>query len=610
MLNYRSILSLLLVLVPATAAMAQGGDEGARYKLAQGYEQSGDLKNAARVYKELYDADPQSNTYFEGVRRTYLGMLRYPELLPIVEDRVRRFASDVDLRAQYADLLQRNHRHDDALKQWQTAIDTRSDDAFTYAVVAQSQIDNRLFDLAAQTYQMGRSRLGDPNAFADELAQVFGILGRYEDATNQYLSILDRSGSRIGSVMGMMASFTTNPRAVDAAISTTKGRLASRPGYEPYLDLLSWLYTEKGDYEGAFEMARKIDEIRNGHGSDIYAFADRALREGQYDAAIAAFEYFQKSYPKENPLYGGTVLGYAQALEGRYRAMPTKTRKDAEALVERYRAIIGENAGSPSAAEALLSVAHLQADELDEPKDAIATLARLREEFPKSPSIREATLLQGDLFLRMGDIAKAGELYDAVATGGSGSDEDERYERLATLRRGEVLFYTGKFKDAAALFDDLSGNTASDVANDALGYHFLLQENMGKNDSALAHYAAGSLLLMQRDWKGGMAEMEKAVSFDRPGALSDESLLGKARAQEMLGDLPGAVATLTGLVERFADGTVADQALFHAAELAEKLGDIPKATELYTRVLTEYSTSAYAARAREHVRKLRGEGGS
>jgi tetratricopeptide (TPR) repeat protein len=587
---------------------AQPSEEDRRYKLAQGYEESNDLKNASRIYRELYDQDPQSDIYFEGIRRTYMAMLRFNELLPIVEERVSRRSRDVATRTLYAELLNRNQRRDEAEQEWNNAIELRPDDLNTYFVVAQSQIDNQLFEKAAATYKQGRRRLGDATAFADQLAQIYGLLGRFEDATNEYLGLLAQNSSRLGFVMSGLGQFTTNPKGADAAIDAVKEAIGSRPGYLPFVELLSWLYTERGDDENAFETSKRLDELRNANGSNIYGFADRALREGKYDIAIRALDYFMTTYPKSNPLYTSVIFSYTRALNGRYHSAGSPSKSEAQKLLERYRTLVGENAGTVSAAEAMLEIAHLQADDLDEPKDAIETIERLRREFPKFPSLPEAMLLEGDLQLRVGQIAGAQELYRI----GSGTilqgRDGERYRDLSALRFAETLFYQGEFKQAVDSFTALTQNTGSEVTNDALGYLFILQENFERFDAALQHYASGRLMLLQHNWEKGISDMDAAVAAGRESSLADDALIYKAQAQEAMGASRDAVTTLLGLVSSYADGTEADRALFHAAELEETaLNDRAKATELYTRLLTEYPASPFINRARQRIRALRGE---
>jgi tetratricopeptide (TPR) repeat protein len=598
----------VVILAACTVVHAQPGDEDRRYKLARGYEESNDLRNASRVYKELYDQDRQSNVYFEGVRRTYMGLLLYGDLLPIVEQRLPLQSGDVDLHSLYAELLNRTGQPDQAARAWNDAIELRPDDAMTYMIVGQSQIDNRLFDRATRTFLRGRQRLGDPTAFADQLAQLYAILGQFEEAATEYVGMLNLNPSQLGFVMSGMGLFTTNPKGADAAIAIVRSASESRADYLPLVELLSWLYTEKGDYESAFDVARRLDDLRNARGSNIYAFADAALREGHYDVAASALEYFLKTFPKTNPLYTSALYSYTRTLEQRYHAKGAGSKDEAEALIDRYLSMISDNPGNATSAEALLQVARLQADDLDEPQDAIATLEQLRRDYPRSPSIPEAVLMEGDLTLRTDKLREAQELYRQGAAKLQPGRDAERYRDLSALRLAETLFYSGEFKQAVDSFTALTQNTSSDVTNDALQYLFLLQENFEKQDEALKHYAAGRLLLMQHEWKRAIEEMDRAVTAAPKSSLADDALYGKSQAQEAL-DIPAdAMATLLQIIEQYPDGTHADRALFHAAELAErKMGDRQRAAELYTRLLTEYPASTFINPSRARIRALRGE---
>ncbi len=597
-----------MTLVAAASLQAQVREEDRRFKLAQGYEAGGDLKNAARVYKELYDGDPRSNIYFEGVRRTYMAMLRFAELLPIVETRLASDSDNVELRSLHADLLSRNRRRDEALAEWRAALDLRPRDELSYVIVANAQTENRLFEDAVATYRLGRERLNDRSAFGDQLAQLYGMLGRFEESAAEYVAMLAAGPNRLGYVMGGFGMFTTNPAAADAAIRVVKRASDARPDFVPYLDLLEWLYGERGDLAGSFEVAKRLDDVRGAHGSNIYAFADRALRDGNVQAALDAFDYFMKTYPKENPLYGASLVGYARSLERRYRDEGKGKRSDAEEIARRYRELVDDYKGSPSAADALMELARIQANDLDEPRDALSSIGRLRDDYPRYPGLQEATLLEGELQLRIGELDRARATFRSAANAPFSNNPDaRRFRDMSALRYAEILFYTGAFKEAVDSLTALTDNTGSEATNDALQYLFLLQENLDKNDAALKHYAAGSLDLVQRKWKDAIGEMEQTVTADADGTLADEALMGKARAQEGMGEPGQAVETLLELVQKYHDGTVTDRALFRAAQLAETaLGDTPRALELYTRLLTEFPVSPMVNQARQRIRVLRG----
>lgn len=607
------VLAAVIAMLAGMPLFAQPAVENQRFRLAQGYEASGDFTNAARVYRELYNIDPRSQAYFDGVRRTYMQLRQYAELLPLVEARLEHDGKNIVLRIQYADLLSRTNRPAEALREWNAAIETRPDDPITYQLVAQSQVDDHQLALAAETYTTGRRRLNDGEIFNAELARIEAALGHYGEATREYLTMLDIDASRMGAVFGGLGVFTSNPDGADAAIATVSNRLAAKPEHVPYLELLEWLYTERGDEARAFDVAQRLDRARHGNGSDVYAYIDRAVREGKFEAATAAADYFQKQYPKDNSLYSSVMLASTKALDGAYHARAGEhTASDARALVERYRTIARDNPRSAAAGEALLHAAQLEADPLDDAPAAIALLTELRTDYPRFPDLAAGMLLEGDLHLRMGDRTAAAEAWrlGRLQAETQSDDASRGIGALCALRQAELLFFNGAFKDAATAFAALASDPTSDAANDALAYQFLLQENMEAAPEALRFYAAGLLAMRTHAWADARTQLDQAArGAPRDGGLIDAAAIATAEAEVMLDHAGDAIATLLAVVLARPDGALADRALHRAAELSEtKLGDRPRAIELYNRLLAEYPMSTYAGDARLRIRALRGDG--
>lgn len=83
------ILVFLLCFTCQLQAQKVNNDEV--YTLAISYEKSGDAKNAARLYQELYAKVNTNSDYLYGVSRTLQSLQRFPELLPIIEEFTARF---------------------------------------------------------------------------------------------------------------------------------------------------------------------------------------------------------------------------------------------------------------------------------------------------------------------------------------------------------------------------------------------------------------------------------------------------------------------------------------------------------------------------------------
>lgn len=604
--TYPLLVVAAMLSVATVPLRAQPSEEDRRYKLAQGYEESGDWKNAARVYLELHEADPQSNIYFEGVRRTLMAMLQFKELLPIVTQRTESHPNDIDIRALHAELLHRTGQRDQARIEWAKTLDLRPQDPMTYLVVGQSQTDVREFALAVATYKQGREAIGGTSTFADQLAELFGITGRFEDAAQEYLQLLAENPARLSMVMGGLSTITSTPEGVRGAITVAKRYADSRPDYVPYMELLSWLYTEAGDDDGAFEVAKQLDEARRANGSNIYSFADRAFRTSRYQTAIQALEYFLAQFNRSNPLYLSALYTYARALDARYHEVGAGDPKQAAELVGRYRTIVAETPNGPLVGEALLQIARLQSNDLGQPEAALATLKELLATRNTSAKA-EGLLLEGELLMQTGKLKEAQDVFLQGRNAGSLGRDAERLRDLHALRYAESLFYSGQFQLAVEAFTQLTQNTKSDATNDALDYLLILQENFEKNDEALKLFAEGSYAVLQKHYPQAITAMDAVVAKAPQSTIADDALFVRAQSQESLGDSTAALETLLQVVAIYPDGALADHALFRAAQLTEQtLRDPAKATELYTRLLNDYPRSRWVPQARAKIRALRG----
>ena len=604
--GHRFFLCALVGLFMVSAAgFAQPEEENRQYKLAQSYEANGDVPGAARIYKELYDGDPESRVFFEGLERTWLALGRFQELLPYVEKRVARFPKDYVLGITYAELLHATGRLDEANAAWTAVLTPAPKDQGVYMLLGESYTKTRLFSQAASVYEAMRDRFGRSLVVTDRLARLYAILGEYRKAVSEYGDLLAQDPTHLSFVKTGMSLFTNNPAGIDAAINVIGDLSTMRKNRPEYLELLSWLYAENDQYQQAFDVAVQLDNMRNAKGSDIYAFADRTLRVGNFDAAIQAYEYFLKTFDRKNPLTPPVIYNYVYALESQYSARGTLMPEQARELIGRYREVIEYGNGGSMASQASLQIAHLQADVLNEPREALRTLTKEIREV-HSTSAMDALLFRAELTLRLGQIPEAQILYQQVCLNGTRSRESTRNCQIAKLRYAETLLYTYNFKEAVDSLTALTVDVGSDAANDALAWLFILQENLDQNDAALKSFVEGKFKEVQHDWDGVVLAMNAATERAPRSSLADNAQFVKALSQRKAGKYQEARETCLGIVENYGDGTHADQALYIAGEISDKeLGDVDRAVELYTKVLVDYPYSQYVSKARERIRGLR-----
>lgn len=582
-------------------------DEDRRYKLAQSYEQTGDIPGALRIYRELHEADSESRAYFDGLTRTMLALGRFKEFEPYMAARIQRYPNDPGLRIVHGDILFSAGSSEAAIQELEEALKIAPKDLTAYQAVGETYVKHREFERAAAVYEAAKRKFGRSVVLADRLARIYAILGEYRKMSNEYIDLLAEDPTRLNYAKAGLSLITNVPAGVEAAIELTEeisGIWKDRP---VYLELLSWLYAEKGEYDKAFDVAVRMDKMRDSRGSDIYAFADQTLRAGEYAAAIRAYEYFLENFERNNPLTAPVMYNYVLALQSKYDTQGAISEEQAVELIRRYREVLEFGRGGSMGAQASMKIATLQANVLNDPKAALETLSGgVRES--RTSLATESMLLSGELLMRMGRIDDAQKQYLEILTIPLTSRDVRRHGELARLRFAETLLYQNKFKEAVDSLTVLTKDVESVAANDALAWLFLLQEHMESAPEALRSYISGRYAEVRRDWPGVVVAADEAVSLSPKGTIADDALLLKAQALRRMDRPREAVDVLLRIVEDYSDGTYADEALFTAAQILEmELTEPDRAMELYTKVLVDFPYSQYVSRARERIRSMRQE---
>jgi tetratricopeptide (TPR) repeat protein len=387
----------------------------------------------------------------------------------------------------------------------------------------------------------------------------------------------------------------------------TEKLIETRGGSARLYDLQSWLYTEAGNDSAAFQTIIKLDRMRNAGGSDVYGYADRMLRQGNFDMAMEAFDYFIETYGRDNALRPSALYGYVSAVEARDREGGEIGKEAARSLIDRYREVVRGGANRTLALKAQLAIARLQADVLDEPEEALESLRDVRPE-RGDPLVADFLLLKGELELRLDQIADARRSFSALAATALPYTEVERAREVARLRLAETYLFSGEYKRAVDSLTALTQDVQSVAVNDALDWLTMMNSVTESDSSQLAAYVEASFDWRKRDWDATATAADRAYSSDTSGPLAERALLLKARALRKTGRSNDALNVALRMVEIFDGGVLSDEALFLAAQIAdEDRGDRNYALELYTKVLTEYPRSPRAEASRKRIRELRKE---
>jgi len=574
-------------------------DESEKYRIAQAYERTGDLRNAARLYQELYTAESTNDRYFGGVVRSLSGLGQFAALIPIVEKHAQRTASPND--ALLAGTLHaRQSNLSKARSFWEQARSLSNDDESVLVQLGRDQMELFLHADALETFLAARAKNGSATAYSDEI-----------------FKLRSASGDLSGAVADVLAAFTSDADAV-----TAERRLSTLMSYEngttviaealaelPRSDvrnlrLTAWFYRETKRWSDAYEIIALLDTRGSMPGNELLIFAEGARASDQYDVALKAYDEVARR-AKDANLVMTAAFGSVRTLELRLRVSVSVSNDEAREIIRRYDEIIARYAGNPLVADALYFSALLHDDVLREIDPARERLTRLVNTWRSLSRSIDGALKLADIYLAMGQDERALELLGTVVNGPAGLVGDRA--DMARLRRADVLLWNGELDSAKAVYQPLAETSGSIASNDALDRMMLL--NLALDDSAAVRaIARADGYIVRRRHIEAIRELDSIIPRIRDGDLRDRSLLLCARSCLHTGDSARATALLKKIIDGNPDSIYGDRAMWLYADVVASQKDTQRAVQVLEALLRSYPRSIIVPDARERIRRLRGDG--
>ncbi len=610
---------IVFIAIAPVSGWAQKAHNDIRFRLAQSYERSADFESALKIYAELYAEDSTNAVLFESLRRGYLQLKRYDEVIALFQRSLAQTPNDVGMLAQLGTFYAQKSDELKATESWERAIATDPDNEQTYRVVGSALAESRLFERAIAMYQRGRKACNNPNLFATEIALFHTIVLNYTDATREYINLIRQTPSMLSLVQQRMSSYVSRTQGLTDAITVVEDAAKVEPRNLMLLYLQAWLYMEGRNFDLAYVVYKTIDVSTGANGGELYNFAHRALRDKSYLAAANAFQDVLTIYPNfsnREQVY----FGLARTLEDSTTAhdttnivsQNTSVKKPSSVLVEQYenvvhafRQVITQFPKKETAAQSLLHIGILQQDRLLDLEAAQSTFETLSKVYAAHPGITiEGTLRLGDVFLAKGDLTKAEEEYLLLNRYVEGGDQRER----GALRLAEIDYFRGNFKDALKKLNALTLNIIADIANDALKLKVFIEENTASGDQTLKEFAKASFLKHQMKYSDALDNFESMITAFPTSTLIDEVLMNIGDIFLQMQKYEDAVTSYEKLIRDFPESLVLDIALMKIGNTYQ-LGfhNSLKAIETYQKLLERHPNSIYVTDARKRIRELRGD---
>jgi tetratricopeptide (TPR) repeat protein len=600
-LQIRLIIYVLISLIVCANGFSQSAADE-KLRLAESYEKSGDFTNASRLYEDLYNSgrnSKNSGKYFLGLVRSYKGLNKFSNLLPIIENELKTNKTSQILTL-YGEILWRTGKTHEANTAWDEAIELNNSSTDNYEIVAETQIMLHLPDKAITTLEKARSALNNQLIFADELSQLYIATGNYSKGTQEILKLFTQT-TNLPQAQGRISALMTSDTAISNIGRIINETITSNPRNILLLKLQAWFERANKNFDKAFETYIEIDNISGSKGIEIINFAYDCQRDGHYDISLKAYEYVIDKI--NNPsLIANALFGYVRTMELKLAGQQKFSEKETGQIIERYRNIIKQFPGTTTAADCNFRIAVLMADQLHDYDGSIQELNSIIKKYKQYPIATESALKLASIYLVKNEVDSSRKFYKDVLR--NLYPPNQLQAETARFQLAELEFYTGNTDSAQSMFNNFLANTSSNFANRALKKAIFIEQN--KNFiQALKLYGRAELFELQNNYDDALKTFLEASTLAAGSDLSEQAMLSAANIEFMRQRFVEARKYANKLLEMDPETIYGDNALIFIANTFYEEKNYEEALKSYSSLLSKFPKSIYLEEAREKIKKIR-----
>lgn len=180
----------------------------------------------------------------------------------------------------------------------------------------------------------------------------------------------------------------------------------------------------------------------------------------------------------------------------------------------------------------------------------------------------------------------------------------------ASLKAAKTSYFKTDLEWALKQFKELKSASTQLIANDALEYFLLINDNTVADSTqvALKAFAKADYLEYQNRNQEAIQAFQAILKLYKGQEIEAVTNLRLGQLYEKIGEFSLALAQYQSIIEQHSDGIYVDEALYFSAELYKNQLQLPdKAKPLYEKIIFNHQDSIYFVEARRKFRELRGD---
>lgn len=568
-------------------------------QLAQYYFDKGDFEKAKISFEELLKTAPQNTNYFEKTIACYQQLQQFDLAEKTIQERFEKY-KQASLLVELGYNFQLKKKDDSAKKYYDEAITRIKKNPNEIFSISKSFEKKVLLDYALQSYLMAVQLVPTFN-FNYQMALLFGQLGNTEKMISTFLNEAYQNPQNSFQIQNQLARFMVE-EGDETFNETLRKELILRTQKSQDIfwnDYLSWFYVQQKELGKAFIQQKAIYKRNSETLSGILSLGNLAIEEGESDIAKEIFDFIILN-TKDVELI----------IQAQTYIMQLKIDKaqeiDFATIHSELVNLLKEYDVSPMTIDLQLMQAHFLAFNMKKIPDGKALVKNALE--LQLPPYELAKVK-----MELADILLLEEKYNQALLYYTQIEENLKNDVLAheaSLKAAKTSYFQGDFVWALKQFSALKSASTQLIANDALEYFLLINDNTvaDSTQTALKQFAKGDYLLYQKRNPEAIAQFQFILKSFKGQDIEAVTQLRLGKIYEKQGEYNLALNQYQNSIDHHPDGIYIDEALFFLAEIYNnKLQQPEKAKPLYEQLIFNHQDSIYFVEARKEYRKLRGD---
>ncbi|AWG20664.1 hypothetical protein FFWV33_03475 [Flavobacterium faecale] len=586
-------LLLLIALLFSLCSVAQNE------QLAQYYYDKGDFEKAKISYQELLESVPQNLQYFVRTVDCLQQLQQFDvaeKAIAIQLNKYRQASVLVEMGYNYQ--LQKNESKAKAF--YDQALDRINQNPYEVYGVAATFEKKVLLDYALKAYEAAEIKM--PNlTFNYQKGLLYGQMGNMEKMVDTFLEEAYVNPQNEVLIQNQMSRYMTGEGESTFSDLLRKALIVRVQKNQDVFwnQYLSWFYMQQKEFSKSFIQEKAIYKRNPISLSNIVNLAQTCIEEEDNDTAINALQFVLENAKDRDLLLQANLYLMKMKID---KALP----KDYPMIQTELEALLKEYEIGPFSLSLQLMQAHFTAFNLNKPEAARAIIK-------KAMDLPLNDYQKADAKMELADILLFEQKFNQALLYYSQIELDLKNDVLAheaSLKAAKTSYFKADFTWALKQFKELKSASTQLIANDALEYFLLINDNTvaDSTQTALKEFAKGDYLLYQNRNEEAIAQFQLVLKNFKGNEIESVALLRLGKIQEKLGNFPLALSEYQTIIDKHSDGIYIDEALYFSAEIYnKKLKEPERAKPLYEKVLFDHQDSIYFVEARKSFRILRGD---